>query len=111
MVMGMARLIDADLLLQWVERLEAYNMGRESCLRKPKGLTPEGVRHMIDAMPEVDAVPVVRCKDCEYWMYEYDDIGLCVTDVPDIDGVQRLACDFCSYGERRTDERKADGID
>ena len=47
---------------------------------------------------------VVRCKDCEWWMYEYDDVGLCVTDVPDIDGVQRLACDFCSYGERRTDD-------
>ena len=46
---------------------------------------------------------VVRCKDCKNWMYEYDDVGLCVTDVPDIDGVQRLAQDFCSYGERRTD--------
>lgn len=54
--MGMARLIDADLLLQWVEKLEAYNMGRTSCFRKPKGLTPEGVRHMIDTMPKVTAV-------------------------------------------------------
>jgi hypothetical protein len=51
----------------------------------------------------VDAVPVVRCKDCKYWWYEYDNVGLCVTDVPDIDGVQRLAFDFCSYGERKTD--------
>lgn len=42
----------------------------------------------------------VRCKDCKHWCYEYDDVGLCVTDVPDIDGVQRLADDFCSYGER-----------
>ena len=52
-------------------------------------------------IPTVDAVEVVRCKDCENWMYEYDDVGLCVTDVPDIDGVQRHACDFCSYGERK----------
>ena len=50
-----------------------------------------------------DVVEVVRCKYCKLWMYEYDDVGLCVTDVPDIDGVQRLADDFCSYGERRTD--------
>ena len=48
-------------------------------------------------------VEVVRCKDCKHWCYEYDDVGLCVTDVPDIDGVQRLADDFCSYGERRTE--------
>lgn len=50
-----------------------------------------------------DVVEVVRCKDCTQWMYEYDDVGLCVTDVPDIDGVQRRACDFCSYGERRSE--------
>lgn len=54
------RLVDADLLLQWVEKLEAYNMGRTSCLKKPKGLTPECVRHMICTMPKVDAVEVVH---------------------------------------------------
>ena len=45
----------------------------------------------------------VLCKDCTNWMYEYDDVGLCVVDVPDIDGVQRKAYDFCSYGERKGD--------
>ena len=52
----------------------------------------------------LDNVPcfeLVLCKECKNWMYEYDDVGLCVTDVPDIDGVQRLASDFCSYGERK----------
>ena len=51
-----------------------------------------------------ELVEVVRCKDCTQWMYEYDDVGLCVTDVPDVDGVQRRADDFCSYGERKTDD-------
>ncbi|MBR5199327.1 MAG: hypothetical protein IKW20_05805 [Bacteroidales bacterium] len=63
-----------------------------------------GIRKALRCMEQcktVDAVSVVRCKDCKHWMYEYDDVGLCVTDVPDIDGVQRLACDFCSYGERK----------
>ena len=54
-----------------------------------------------DYLLDNDVVPVVRCKDCENWMYEYDDVGLCVTDVPDVEGVQRYACDFCSYGERK----------
>ena len=48
-----------------------------------------------------NTVEVVRCRDCKNWMYEYDNVGLCVTDVPDIDGVQRLDIDFCSYGERK----------
>ena len=61
--MGMARLIDADLLLQWVEKLEAYNMGRISVFGKPKGLTPEGVRHMIDTMPTVTVVDVKQYKE------------------------------------------------
>lgn len=59
----------------------------------------------IEFAPVVDAVDVVRCKDCECWKHEYDDEGLCLTDVAPIDGdfggVPRLAMDFCSYGERR----------
>ena len=62
---------------------------------------PGGARKLIEAAPTIDAVPVVRCKDCEYWMYEYDDVGLCAVDVPDVDGVERHASDFCSHGERK----------
>ena len=57
----------------------------------------------IDEAQTVDAVEVVRCKDCKHWHYEYDCVGICTADVPDIDGVQREDFDFCSYGERRTD--------
>ena len=56
------------------------------------------VNRVLDAAPAFD---LVHCKECKHWCYEYDDVGLCVTDVPDIDGVQRLADDFCSYGERK----------
>lgn len=46
----------------------------------------------------IDAVPVVRCKDCKYWDY-----GDCY----------RLelsrADDFCSYGRKR-DEENTDAI-
>lgn len=55
----------------------------------------------LDAAPAVDAVEVVRCGECEHWMYINDDVGLCVVDVPDIDGVVRNADFFCKYGERR----------
>lgn len=50
----------------------------------------------IDAIPAVDAVEVVRCKDCKYWAH-----GDCY----------RLELsrpnDFCSYGERREDDGTA----
>lgn len=45
---------------------------------------------------EVDAVPVVRCKDCKH----YDIGGSCI-----ICGFQsRKPEDFCSYGERKDGE-------
>lgn len=51
----------------------------------------------VNEQPTVDAVEVVRCKDCKYWNGEgkYCDY--------DMSG---LADDFCSWGEQR---RKADG--
>lgn len=48
-------------------------------------------------------VEVVRCRGSKHWMYMNDGVGLCVTDVPDIDGVVRAAGEFCSRGERRAD--------
>lgn len=54
-------------------------------------------RRAIPAAPAVDAVPVVRCKDCKHYRYDED--------------FERTACDifimgtdsehFCSYGERK----------
>ena len=53
---------------------------------------------VIDSQPTVDAVPVVRCRECKWWK-EDDDIGHC--DNPD--GLDNYAKpeDFCSYGERK----------
>lgn len=67
----------------------------------------------VEQMPTVDAVPVVRCKDCKYWG---DEAGVAVRT----DGVRFARCkehnlcvsgerigwcptedDFCSQGERR----------
>ena len=55
---------------------------------------------MIDTMPNVDAVPVVRCKDCVQW-HRHCGIkdspnGHCFTHDIEMNGY-----DFCSYGERK----------
>lgn len=60
----------------------------------------------VDQAPTVDAVPVVRCKDCIYshmsaWKYWCEN-----ENTPFYRGYshQVKACDFCSYGERRNDD-------
>ena len=55
-------------------------------------------KYMLDKMPTVDVVPVVRCRECKWWQ-EDDDIGHC--DNPD--GLDNYAKpdEFCSYGERK----------
>ena len=57
-----------------------------------------GYDHFSSNAPTIDAVPVVRCRECKWWQ-EDDDIGHC--DNPD--GLDNYAKpeDFCSYGERK----------
>lgn len=76
-------LIDADALIK-----EAYT---------------EGAYGYVDAFqiasaPTVDAVPVVRCKDC---IHSYDDLcGLCCTCGPYIDCVVQPEF-YCADGKRK----------
>lgn len=44
---------------------------------------------------------LVRCRDCEYWQHEFENVGLCTADVPDIESVERSDNDFCCYAERK----------
>lgn len=75
----MSRLIDADKL----ERQEYW--GNERCFDYVDA-------EDIDNAPTVDAVEVVRCKDCKH---EFG--GSCI-----LCGFQkRKPDDFCSYGERK----------
>ena len=81
----MGRLIDADRLLKGKKDHELIST------------------HLIWNAPTVDAVEVVRCKDC--WVFHQDETwnhkkGLCGWfDMPV--GVN----DFCSIGDRKEDER------
>ena len=56
----------------------------------------EDLMNRINNAPTVDAVPVVRCKDCKF----YHDKGYCTKTT----GLTRIKPDyFCSYGERKDD--------
>lgn len=60
----------------------------------------EWARYVVECVPTVDAVEVVRCKDCKHMKYAIDKAknGMC--------GVHSALIimngnDYCSYGERK----------
>ena len=59
------------------------------------------IAYCIDNIKPVDAVEVVRCKDCEYFT-EGMAVGMCKR-VPDKPIIPVVYDHFCSYGERRND--------
>ena len=66
-------------------------------------LVQDALRKMIDNAPTVDAVEVVRCKHCINWKkpwLEGQHLGRCMKGKTAMTEPE----DFCSYGERRTDE-------
>ena len=62
---------------------------------------------LLDEVPAVDAVPVVRCKDCKH--YRNHPNGLCYLHTEPKENARghsgNAVCvepeDFCSYGERK----------
>ena len=87
------RLIDADALKTKAIRRETFKLYDAPVFFKAVG-TKE-----IDKAPTVDAVPVVRCKDCKRWERHTEvnrDYGGCRR----YNSTMRYD-DFCSYGERK----------
>lgn len=87
------RLIDADLMKNSIESSDTD----ENILISPQELIATLIR-WIDNRPTVDAVEVVRCKDCKW----YDNIGCALIIVDEED--RPKPDDYCSYGERRAEE-------
>ena len=86
------RLIDADRAMeivrnQGIAHPNAYHLTNYATL-------------ILREAPTVDAVEVVRCKDCKYgdWDSKPDDAMVCMRTK---DGFWRSGNDFCSYGERK----------
>ena len=86
------RLIDANALIERFDEL-AYKYKPEGDLFFIDGIVDE----IMDA-PEVDAVEVVRCKDCKHCSQNTPD-GLHWCDEHEVGSL--MDDDFCSYGERR----------
>lgn len=62
----------------------------------PYSLKRELAEKMVDNIPKVDAVEVVRCKDCKFNKAKDKDKGVCGLML-----YVHNADDYCSYGERK----------
>ena len=66
-------------------------------LYEADAVTMQGVK-IINQFPAVDAVPVVRCKDCNHCDPENHH---CDHYMGTVAPLRRKPDDFCSYGERK----------
>ena len=91
-------------MAEYIERKEAIAAACKGCNKEfpnePCEPSECHIQQGLFNIPAAGVVPVVRCKDCKYYMLWEDSedkrtcsksIGLMISD-PD---------DFCSYGERR----------
>ena len=92
------KLIDADKLLEnykkWIPQLsskedEGDRRGVETCIA------------VLEDTPTVDAVPVVRCKDCVNGTVFVNKQGAEYVDCVLDDYSVRKPTDYCSYGKRK----------
>ena len=78
------RLIDADALIQHLQKDPLFELVEQY-----------GITSVIEVQPTVDAVPVIRCKDCIY----KNEYGYCTLYI----NFHHLTADmdYCSDGERK----------
>ena len=87
----MRRLIDANALMDSIIDQLEIEWGYEGIR--------EDVKRIFENAPTVDAVEVVRCKDCRHWTMGYCNHFAYYDYEP-----MTNEDDYCSYGERREGE-------
>lgn len=102
------RLIDADALIAslGLQNCKKYGNADAKELADSYGLMPRyEIKDEIDGAPTIDAVEVVRCKDCadfRPWGGQ-SKLGDCMVYVCDGENPFTMEeTDFCSDGERRS---------
>ena len=88
------QLIDADALMDVIRQHEYRLATKQGSI--DYGMFTIGIQQAVDEQPTIDAVPVVRCRECKHLMFS-DCYGECGKGHM---GVVRPD-DFCSRGERK----------
>ena len=92
----MRKLIELDAALEGLENLNAISFYEANEHSKEAYME---TKDMLKALPSVDAVEVVRCKDCKW----FNKLGCAISINDESDKPKET--DFCSFGERKDDEQ------
>ena len=76
------RLVDADVADKWMRQNNAFIDAA-----------------ILKAIPTIDAVPVVRCRECKHGKRGVDNMVRCSHPCGKV--ISMIAEDFCSYGQRK----------
>lgn len=90
------RLIDADALLSGFDVCKVTEYDESGCGVDYKAVPVKA----IDNAPTIDAVPVVRCEDCQHWGTG-DPIETDYGKICEFAGWMVGANGYCVYGERQ----------
>ena len=92
------RMIDADALMDVIRQHEYRLATKQGSI--DYGMFTLGIQQAVDEQQTIDAVPVVRCRECKHCDPEnYHCDHPMGTAAP----LRREPDDFCSYGERKED--------
>lgn len=94
------RLIDADALMDVIRQHEYRLATKQGAI--DYGMFTLGIQQAVDEQPTIDAVPVVRCKDCKHYEIHKPK----VLENCERNGylIPMKLDDFCSHGERKDDD-------
>ena len=90
------RLIDADALMNVIRQHEYRLATKQGSI--DYGMFTLGIQQAVDEQQTIDAVPVVRCRDCKHCDPENHH---CDHHMGTAAPLRRKPDDFCSYGERK----------
>ena len=93
----MTRYIDADALKKSLD--EHDYLVHHGFNESEYGITQYGVKQIIDDAPTIDAVPVIRCKDCKYYP---NGIRFCIDSYAHCSHM--IDDGFCSWAVRKGEE-------
>lgn len=100
----MARLIDEDVFFEALNFLDADVLAVYGDEYSEWGYSLDKIKEIVSNTPTVDAVEVVRCKECKHHHWEQEPchgktVHYC--DLPHMSGVEVFKEFFCYYGERK----------
>ena len=99
----MSDLISREALMRRIQSEGKHQASQNANRYDPIVLAYGDCYAMAKTAPAVDAVEVVRCKDCENW-YRNNDDEYAKKYSCQIRNSYTASTDYCSYGERRESE-------